>query len=141
MNAPVVTPLDLQLVDATNQDVPRVSVPCEARWCESDPLTVRLVFAGDGIEVEWEVSRDLLVTGLTTSIGEGDVVVSPGWRGLSKVVNLRLSSPDGCAVLQGPASPLAMFLAATEAIVPLGGEDAAVAAGVEAALARILEAA
>lgn len=97
----------------------------------SDAYAVRAVFPGDGVEVEWVMSRAVLKAGTITAAGVGDVHVWPSFaRG---VVTLVLRSADGSAELELSAQSVGLFLAETEALVPFGAEQV----DVDAALARI----
>ena len=69
--------VQLRLVVA---DADAVPLPVSLRYCATDPYAVRAVFSGDGMEVEWVFARDLLRTGLTSPVGEGDLgAVAVSW--------------------------------------------------------------
>jgi hypothetical protein len=108
-----------------------IEYPLTLKFDASDAIAVRAVFVGDGVTVDWHMSRALLKAGTVQAVGVGDVHVYPSFsRG---VVVLILRSPDGSAELELSAKVVAEFLAATEEVVPLGAE----AVDVDAALAQI----
>ena len=92
--------VQLRLVVA---DADAVPLPVSLRYCATDPYAVRAVFSGDGMEVEWVFARDLLRTGLTSPVGEGDVHVWPSWGTGRELLMISLTSPDGQAVLEAGA--------------------------------------
>lgn len=108
-----------------------IECPMTLKFDAADALVVRAVFARDGIEVEWTVSRDVLRSGLERHSGSGDVIVWPVRNG--RTILIQLSSPDGLAVLQLPARKIAQFLSKTEVLVPYGSETV----DIDAALAQI----
>jgi hypothetical protein len=122
VTAPVRARLDALVISHDDIEVPVRAVRCEAIWLEGDPVSVTVRFEGDGLVVDWEFSRDLLAAGLSAPAGVGDVRIWSGFRGLEKVMNLRLSSHEGTAVVQMPARQVELFLAATEAVVAVGAE-------------------
>ncbi|MFF3255089.1 SsgA family sporulation/cell division regulator [Actinacidiphila glaucinigra] len=110
--------LSLQLITGTRR-VLDLSADCQYR--PDDPYTVRMRFGhGDGgEEAEWVLSRELLLAGLASPAGDGDVHVEPGDHAHTLIV---LAGPGGAAVLQVATGELARFLAATAELVPLGTE-------------------
>src|SRR3712207_2452363 len=90
------------------------AVPAALVYDSADPFAVRVRF-GDGTAddgdhssydgpdddggVEWLLSRDLLRSGLTGPIGEGDVRLWPARGGLD-VVFLQLRAPSGEALFE-----------------------------------------
>ena len=125
--------VQLRLVVA---DADAVPLPVSLRYAATDPYAVRAVFSGDGMEVEWVFARDLLRTGLTKPVGEGDVHVWPSWGTGRELLMISLTSPDGQAVLEAGAQDVRGFLDRTTAVVPDGEESSHL--DLDAALARLL---
>jgi len=125
--------VQLRLVVA---DADAVPLPVSLRYSAADPYAVRAVFSGDGMEVEWVFARDLLRTGLSTPIGDGDVHVWPSWGTGRELVMISLTSPDGQAVLEAGADDVRTFLDRTAAVVPDGEESLYL--DLDAAVARLL---
>jgi hypothetical protein len=112
------------------------AVPAALVYDSADPFAVRVRFGDCGSDdvdspydvpdedggVEWLLSRDLLRTGLTGPIGEGDVRLWPARAGLD-VVFLQLRAPSGEALFELSAAVIAEFLRETEMLVPLGTES------------------
>jgi hypothetical protein len=118
--APVRRPLALTMVGA---DVP-VLVTAELEYHTVDPYAVTALFHTDAGQIRWVFSRDLLDEGLVHDVGDGDVQVAPGSVSLGEhCVQLRLSSPDGVAVLETPADVILEFLERSYALVPPGAES------------------
>lgn len=106
-------------------DATGIPVRCVLHYEPSDPYAVHLVFhtdAPDGEPVHWSFARELLLTGLATPSGVGDVRIWPWTTLAGESVALALSSPDGQAVLESPREPLGRFLDAAHASVPAGSE-------------------
>ena len=103
------------------------TTPVRSRWSyrADQPYTVTAAFQTDRDRwVEWVFSRELLVDGLDDSAGVGDVRFRPiEERGLHMLV-VEIESPEGYALLELDHEAVAEFLAATEDVVPLGGEGA-----------------
>ncbi len=125
--------VQLRLVVA---DADAVPLPVSLRYSAADPYAVRAVFSGDGMEVEWVFARDLLRTGLSTPIGDGDVHVWPSWGTGRELVMISLTSPDGQAVLEASADDVRTFLDRTAVVVPDGEESLYL--DLDAAVARLL---
>lgn len=102
------------------------AVPLMASLCYTarDPYAVRMAFhVGAEDPVEWIFSRDLLLAGLTTPAGEGDVKVWPARdRGVG-VLNIALSSPFGHAHFEAPMTAMADFLKKTFRLIASGRES------------------
>jgi hypothetical protein len=129
--------LGLRLVVPQQTIVPLVA---SMYYSGSDPYAVRMAFhVGTDEPVEWIFARDLLVAGLKSRQGEGDVQVWPSAPsreddaeadeiGLAqaegKVLNIELSSPFGQAHFEAPAQAMSAFLQRTYQIVPAGKESA-----------------
>jgi len=125
--------VQLRLVVA---DADAVPLPVSLRYSSADPYAVRAVFSGDGMEVEWVFARELLRTGLTCPVGDGDVHVWPSWGTGRELLMISLSSPDGQAVLEAGAEDVRSFLDRTTLVVPDGEESGYL--DMDAALARLL---
>ncbi|EMF56421.1 MULTISPECIES: SsgA family sporulation/cell division regulator [Streptomyces] len=92
----------------------------------SDPYAVEARFrADDQGETVWIFARDLLRDGLERRNGLGDVSVWPdvGKRGRPRVF-LRLSSPEGSALLSAEYADVRAFLEAGSNMVAYGAEHA-----------------
>lgn len=102
------------------------ALPMDARltFSAEDPYAVEALFdTGAEAPVRWVFARELLAEGLSSRAGIGDVVVEPVRAALGeRQVLLRLSSPDGSALLEADAGDLERFLAASYAAVPAGTE-------------------
>lgn len=131
--ADVEASVQLRLVVA---DADAVPLPVSLRYSTTDPYAVRAVFSGDGMEVEWVFARELLRSGLTAPIGDGDVHVWPSWGTGRELLMISLTSPDGQAVLEAAAKDVRTFLDRTTAVVPDGQESTHL--DLDAALARLL---
>jgi hypothetical protein len=93
------------------------------RYDPSDPYAVKATFRAGEASVSWMLGRELLHHGLVDATGDGDVRVWPDLDADQEpAVMVRLSSPDGQAVLCLEADVLQNFLARTFAVVPLGRE-------------------
>lgn len=97
----------------------------ELTYDPADPYAVRMKLDARCGSVTWTFARELLAEGIFTPSGDGDVQV---WPCLSNngeaVVIVELCSPDGTALLQTPARPVAEFVAAMWDAVPAGTESA-----------------
>ncbi|WP_236242019.1 SsgA family sporulation/cell division regulator [Streptomyces sp. CC228A] len=117
-------------------------IPVELRYEGKDPFAVRMTFhlPGDA-PVTWVFGRELLLDGVNTPSGEGDVRIEPADAGdeLSDVL-IRLCVGADQAVFRASAPPLIAFLDRTDRLVPLGQETTLGDLGgdLEAALGRIL---
>jgi hypothetical protein len=101
-----------------------VDVPTTLGYRKQDPYAVTLTFHSSAGDVEWIVARTLLLQGLATPAGEGDVKVYPSIDDEgSAVAVLDFSSPDGRLVAQANTHELQAFLARTFAAVPVGTES------------------
>ncbi|MFC9154680.1 SsgA family sporulation/cell division regulator [Streptomyces bauhiniae] len=103
-----------------------------------DPYAVRVSFTYPGTEqgVGWVMGRDLLAEGLDGPAGEGDVQIWPVREAGERLVYIRLSPDTGTALFEAPAEQIAVFLRATEVIVPRGAESRRV--DIDALLTRLL---
>ena len=113
--------LDLTLV---GPDVP-VLINAVLEYQPRDPYAVTAVLLTRDGPISWVFARDLLDEGLVHEVGDGDVQVSPvrDDDGHS-TMQLRLSSPDGVAVLEASTDGVLEFLARSYGLVPPGSEVA-----------------
>src|ERR671938_94363 len=109
------------------------AVPAALVYDSTDPFAVRVRFGDGGPDdidtscdspdedggVEWLLSRDLLRTGLTSPVGDGDVRLWPARGGLD-VVFLQLRAPSGEALFELSGAVVADFLRETELLVRSG---------------------
>ncbi|MDL2078531.1 SsgA family sporulation/cell division regulator [Streptomyces sp. GXMU-J15] len=113
-------PVEARLVAAA----PRMScIPAALHYDRSDPFAVRMTFPApatlEGVEVCWTFSRELLTSGLSESVGHGDVRVRP--YGYDRTV-LEFHAPEGTAVVHVRTGEIRRFLDATNELVPTGLE-------------------
>ncbi|WP_316745894.1 SsgA family sporulation/cell division regulator [Streptomyces sp. MK7] len=102
-------------------------VPVRLTYRLTDPYAVEAVFYPDGPgKPVWTFARDLLIEGLEDSAGEGDVIVwSPPQRSATsegRRTFIRLSSPEGTALLSAPRDELKDFLEQTQHLCAAGTE-------------------
>lgn len=89
-----------------------------------DPYAVTMTFLTPDETLTWTFGRDLFVTGLKVSSGDGDVSIAPAISPAGKrIVVITLSSPDGRLILQAPADQIIAFVERSLSVVPLGAED------------------
>ncbi len=101
-----------------------VDVPTTMSYRAEDPYAVSLVFHSGSADVEWIVSRTLLLQGLSSPSGQGDVKVYPSIDEDARAVAiLDFSSPDGRLVAQADSRTIQGFLARTFSVVPVGRES------------------
>jgi len=113
--------LDLTLV---GPDVP-VLVTAVLEYQPRDPYAVTAVILTTSGPVSWMFARDLLDEGLVHEVGDGDVQLAPVRDDDGHTtVQLRLSSPDGVAVLEASTDGVLDFLARSYGLVPPGTEPA-----------------
>lgn len=111
----------LSCVDAWGRNV---EVPTTLGYRTSDPYAVTLTFHSRGVDVDWIVSRTLLLQGLATPAGDGDVRVYPSIDDEARAVTvLDFCSPDGRLVAQAHSHDLQEFLVLTFDAVPVGAES------------------
>lgn len=97
----------------------RLPVTARLQYTSRDPWAVSMVFAADRCApVVWVFARDLLVDGMRSLTGVGDVRIFPA----GDSVVLDLASPDGSARLVASAADLAAFVSETASVVPSGRE-------------------
>ncbi len=130
----VVCPTVAELVTDGQTSAP---VDCELRYTMADSLAITATFSTLTQSVSWTFARCLLDQGRYRPTGEGDIVVRPAIDDEGQAaVGIKLSSPDGSAVLRMPAFEVAHFLDMTKALVPEGAEMAGV--DLDAAISELL---
>lgn len=122
--------------ELTSTEATAVPVKVDLTYHSRDPYAVRASFRTGSSSVEWVFARDLLRTGLSSPVGDGDVHVWPSWGTGRELLMISLTSPDGQAVLEAGAADVRSFLDRTAAVVPDGDESAHL--DLDAALARLL---
>ena len=126
--------LELKLVLSPERSIP---VPARLSYRTEDPYAVHITFhIGSDHPVNWTFARELLVEGVFRPCGHGDVRVWPTKVAGRGVVLMALSSPDGDALLEAPASQITAWLERTLRAVPPGSE--ADRLGIDAGLAELL---
>lgn len=100
-----------------------IDVPTTLGYRAEDPYAVSMVFHSAAGDVEWVVSRTLLLQGLAAPCGDGDVKVYPSIdEDAHAVAIIDFHSPDGRLVAQADSHALQAFLARTFEVVPVGVE-------------------
>jgi hypothetical protein len=126
--------LELRLVLSPERSIP---VPARLSYRTDDPYAVHVAFHTNSEHpVHWTFSRDLLVEGVFRPSGHGDVRVWPTKTEGRSVVLMALSSPDGDALLEGPAAQVSAWLERTLRAVPPGTEGEQL--GIDGALDQLL---
>ncbi|QCX27743.1 SsgA family sporulation/cell division regulator [Nocardioides jishulii] len=93
-------------------------------YSKVDPFAVTVTFLTPEGDLPWTFSRDLLLRGLTTPIGDGDVHVCPSINDHGRaVVIIELSSPDGHLVTEARTDAVFTFVQRSLALVPEGEES------------------
>jgi Streptomyces sporulation and cell division protein, SsgA len=112
--------LQVSLVLSPERSIP---VPARLSYQVNDPYAVHVTFhVGSRTPVSWTFARELLMEGVFRPSGHGDVRVWPTKSRGRSVICLALSSPDGDALLEIAASPIASWLEHTLRAVPPGRE-------------------
>lgn len=96
-----------------------VDVAIELGYDTDDPWAVTFTAAGQ----RWIFARDLLASGCTEPVGDGDVRIRPDTGGDFAHVVIALRSPTGAAELAVPRATVEKLLDAAEALVPAGYES------------------
>lgn len=118
----------LQMIVHQGEGGKRAELPVRLTYRPTDPYAVETVFySGEPRgEVVWTFARDLLIGGLEHSAGEGDVTVwspsEPKAKPGTRRTFIRLSSPEGTAVLSVPRAHLKRYLDKTQSLVAVGME-------------------
>ncbi|MDT3396917.1 SsgA family sporulation/cell division regulator [Streptomyces sp. B1866] len=126
--------LEMNLVLSPERSVP---VPARLSYRTSDPYAVHIVFhTGSESPVEWSFARELLLEGVFRPCGQGDVRVWPSRADGRTTVCMSLTSPNGAAQVEAPASVVSAWLERTLRAVPPGQEHEQY--DIDAALAGLL---
>ncbi|MFC8362433.1 SsgA family sporulation/cell division regulator [Streptomyces griseorubiginosus] len=126
--------LELNLILSPERSIP---VPARLSYRSDDPFAVHVTFhIGSDHPVHWTFARELLVEGVFRPCGHGDVRVWPTKAGGRSLVLMALSSPDGDALLEAPATQVSAWLERTLRAVPPGTEGEQL--GIDDALAELL---
>ena len=89
-----------------------------------EPFAVTVAFRTErGRWIEWTFARDLLVNGLDSPAGFGDVRIRPDLSEDEDFLTLEIESPDGYASFELEIEDIRTFLDATYELVPLGDES------------------
>jgi hypothetical protein len=100
-----------------------LTIPASLHYDRQDPFAVRMSFPApatlEGVEVSWTFARDLLVQGVESAVGDGDVRVRP--YGFDRTV-VEFHAPEGTAIVHVRTGELRRFLHRTTALVPAGQE-------------------
>lgn len=99
------------------------TIPAVLHYDRRDPFAVRMSFPApatlEGVEVCWTFARELLIKGVESAVGDGDVRVRP--YGYDRTV-LEFHAPEGTAIVHIRTGDLRRFLHRTTASVPAGQE-------------------
>jgi hypothetical protein len=95
----------------------------ELAYDADDPFAITMTFRTRAGDVPWVFHRELLLSGLTTPAGDGDVRISPSinLEGHAVVV-IELQSNSGSFVASARTEEIYLFLSGTLKLVPLGAE-------------------
>jgi Streptomyces sporulation and cell division protein, SsgA len=100
-----------------------IRVPMVMRYDTADPYALHAAFQmGDGDEVPWVFSRELVAVGVSSASGRGDVRVWPAVSDGRQVVCIALISPDGQALLEAATEDVVDFLSTTYSLCAPGDE-------------------
>lgn len=120
MNVVIERELELRLVLSPDRSV---AVPARFSYHTNDPYAVHVSFhTGSQNPVNWTFSRELLVEGVFRPCGHGDVRVWPTKVRGRSVICLALTAPDGEALIEASAAPVASWLERTLRAVAPGSE-------------------
>ncbi|MGQ0480463.1 MAG: SsgA family sporulation/cell division regulator [Pseudonocardia sp.] len=100
-------------------------MPLLTRWSyrADDPYAVMMsISRPNGRWIEWLLARDLLVEGMLTPSGMGDVRVAPFTDEEFDIVEVKIGDDEGFASLEFDRELMERFLAATYEVVALGAE-------------------
>lgn len=90
-----------------------------------DAYAVSMTFLTATGDLTWTFARDLLLRGVGSPVGDGDVHVCPALDvDGAAVVLIELSSPDGHLILQARTKDVTDFLDRSLRVVPAGEEGA-----------------
>ncbi|MCX4575261.1 SsgA family sporulation/cell division regulator [Streptomyces sp. NBC_01571] len=134
MHTVVERELELHLVLSPERSIP---VPARLAYRSDDPYAVHITFhICSDHPVSWTFARELLVEGVFRPSGHGDVRVWPTKVAGRGVVLMALTSPDGDALLEVPATQVSAWLERTLRAVPPGSESEQL--GLDDGLAELL---
>ena len=129
-------------IDRVSQDMFAVlhgqEAPLLTRWSyrSDDPFAVMMsISRPSGRWIDWLLSRDLLIEGLTGPSGVGDVRVAPFTDEEFDVLEVRIGDDEGFASLEFDRDLIERFVEASFEIVPAGAESGLI--DVEAEIAKI----
>ncbi|HEY2099903.1 MAG: hypothetical protein QOI50_5042 [Pseudonocardiales bacterium] len=129
-------------IDRVRQDMFAVlhgqETPLLTRWSyrADDPFAVMMsISRPSGRWIDWLLSRDLLIEGLCTPAGVGDVRLTPFSDEEFDVLEVRIGDDEGFASLEFDRDLIERFLEATFEIVPAGAESSII--DVEAEIEKI----
>ncbi len=109
-------------------------LPITLVYGESDPFAAWFILGPEADRNAWAVSRNLLVEGLDSAAGVGDVRVWPLRPACERLV-VAFSSPEGHLMFDLSRRVVARFLRGTFIAVPRGRED--MGSDVDEAIARM----
>jgi hypothetical protein len=117
-------------IDRVTQDMFAVlhgqETPLLTRWSyrSDDPFAVMLsISRPNGRWIDWLMSRELLVAGLSGPAGIGDVRLDPFEDGEFDVLEVRIGDDEGSAALEFDRDLVERFVDATYEIVAPGDES------------------
>jgi hypothetical protein len=109
-----------QIIDRAGR---RTSANAWLEYRTADPYAVALTIRQrSGAGTTWLFARELLTYGLHLTVGEGDVLVSPGPKPTQDAVLVGVRNETGDAVIELGNRSLARFLGRTYGLVPTGRE-------------------
>lgn len=118
--ADVSSDITIQCLDSSGRSH---GLPTVFSYAENDPYAVTITFITHEGDLPWTFSRDLLVEGLISPIGDGDVHVCPSINDHGRaVVIIELSSPDGHLITEAPTDQVQAFVMSSLGVVPQGEE-------------------
>lgn len=124
-------------VEVSNHDGKAAQIDAQLSYDPADPLAVTITFQDERGPIPWTFGRDLLMEGLYSPAGDGDVHI---WPCLSKsgdaVVMFELAARDGGVLVEIGSRQVTHFVSSTLASVPRGREAGLY--DVDAALQAIL---
>lgn len=104
-------------------------MPLLTRWSyrADDPYAVTMsISRPSGRWIDWLMARDLVVEGMLSAAGIGDVRVAPFSDDEFDIVEVKIGDDEGFAALEFDRELMEHFLAATFDVVGLGSESDAI---------------
>jgi hypothetical protein len=101
-------------------------MPLLTRWTyrADDPYAVTMsISRPSGRWINWLMARDLVVEGMLSSAGFGDVRVAPFSDEEFDIIEVKIGDDEGFAALEFDRDLMERFLAATFEVVELGAES------------------